>query len=627
MPMTKGKPGKRAPGKDGHKKKGHKAGRTAVREAVKKGALAVGGLDVKRHVLPNLPYLFVSWFFAKTAESFRLADGADAAAKAVDALSGLGGVVSKNPFPSFHPHDLLAGICGAAAVWAAVYVKGKNARKYRHGVEYGSARWGRPEDIRPFIDPEFKNNILLTQTERVMLGRNKLPKYNINKNVLVIGGSGSGKTRYHLKPNLMQMNASYVVTDPKGTVVLECGKMLQRGGYEIKILNTIDFRQSMKYNPFRYIRCENDILKLVSCIMENTKSGDARGGDEFWSKAEALYYQALIAYIWYEAPEEEKNMNTLLEMLNASEVREEDETFQNAVDMMFGRLEQREPGHFAVRQYKKYKMAAGKTAKSILISCGARMAPFDIKEVREMMMEDELELDKLGDRKTALFCIVSDTDMTFNFISAMVYTQMFNTLCDRALENGGALKTHVTCLFDEFANQKIPNFEHLISVIRSREISAHVIVQTQSQLKAVYKEHAETISGNCSCVLFLGGKEQGTLKEISEALGKETIDAVNSSDTRGSQRSYGLNYQKLGKALMTPDELAVMDNGKCILQVQGVRPFFSDKYDITRHPQYRNLSDADPKNAFDVASFLKRRLKVRPEDEFEVWEMDVPPGI
>lgn len=423
---------------------------------------------------------------------------------------------------------------------------------------------------------------------------------------------------------LMQMNASYVVTDPKGTVVLECGKMLQKGGYEIKILNTINFKESMKYNPFRYIRCENDILKLVNCIMENTKGEDSKGGEDFWAKAEALYYQALIAYIWYEAPEDEKNLNTLLEMLNASEVREDDENFKNAVDMMFDRLEKRNPEHFAVRQYKKYKMAAGKTAKSILISCGARMAPFDIKEVRDMMMDDELELDKLGDRKTALFCIVSDTDTTFNFIASMVYTQMFNTLCDKALENGGALKTHVTCLLDEFANQKIPNFEHLISVIRSREISAHVIVQTQSQLKAVYKDHAETIIGNCSCVLFLGGKEQSTLKEISAMLGKETIDTFNTSDTRGSQRSYGLNYQKLGKELMTPDELAVMDGGKCILQVQGVRPFFSDKFDITKHPQYKYLSDSDPKNTFDVAKFVKHRLKVKPEDTYEVCEVEVP---
>lgn len=397
--------------------------------------------------------------------------------------------------------------------------------------------------------------------------------------------------------------------------------MLLKGGYRLKILNTIDFKQSMRYNPFRYIHSENDILKLVNCIMENTKGEDSKGGEDFWSKAEALYYQALIAYIWYEAPEEEKNFTTLLDMLNASEVREEDENFKNAVDFMFERLEKRDPEHFAVRQYKKYKLAAGKTAKSILISCGARLAPFDIKEVREMMEGDELELDLLGDRKTALFCIVSDTDTTFNFIAAMAYTQMFNVLCDKALKNGGHLKHHVTCLFDEFANQKIPNFEHLISVIRSREISAHVIVQTQSQLKAVYKDHAETISGNCSSVLFLGGKEQSTLKEISAMLGKETIDMYNTSVTKGNQESHGQNYQKLGKELMTPDEIAVMDNGKCILQVQGVRPFFSDKFDITKHPQYKYLSDADPKNLFDVGKFLKCRLRVRPEDAFEVYEM------
>ena len=504
-------------------------------------------LDVKKILLPNLPYVFIFWFFNRVAEGCRLAEGADMVTKAMGAVSGLGTLISKNPLPSFHPRDLLFGAAGAVIIRAVVYFKAKNAKKYRHGVEYGSARWGNSDDIKPFINPQFDQNILLTQTERVMVGRNKIPKYNINKNVLVIGGSGSGKTRFHIKPNLMQMNASYIVTDPKGTVVLECGKMLQRGGYEIKILNTIDFKQSMKYNPFRYIYCENDILKLVNCIMENTKGEDSKGGEDFWAKAEALYYQALIAYIWYEAPEEEKNMTTLLEMLNASEVREDDENFKNAVDLMFDALEKRDPQHFAVRQYKKYKMAAGKTAKSILISCGARMAPFDIREVRELMEGDELELEKIGDRKTALFCIVSDTDMTFNFISAMVYTQMFNVLCDKALENGGALKTHVTCLLDEFANQKIPNFQHLISVIRSREISAHIVVQTQSQLKAVYKDHAETIIGNCSCVLFLGGKERSTLKEISETLGKETIDLFNTSDTRGSQRSMGVNYQKLGK--------------------------------------------------------------------------------
>lgn len=583
-------------------------------------------MDVKKILLPNLPYVFIFWFFNRVAECYRLAEGADMVTKAMVAVSGLGTLISKNPLPSFHPRDLLFGAAGAVIIRAVVYFKAKNAKKYRHGVEYGSARWGNSDDIKPFINPQFDQNILLTQTERVMVGRNKIPKYNINKNVLVIGGSGSGKTRFHIKPNLMQMNASYIVTDPKGTVVLECGKMLQRGGYEIKILNTIDFKQSMKYNPFRYIYCENDILKLVNCIMENTKGEDSKGGEDFWAKAEALYYQALIAYIWYEAPEEEKNMTTLLEMLNASEVREDDENFKNAVDLMFDALEKRDPQHFAVRQYKKYKMAAGKTAKSILISCGARMAPFDIREVRELMEGDELELEKIGDRKTALFCIVSDTDMTFNFISAMVYTQMFNVLCDRALQNGGALPIHVTCLLDEFANQKIPNFQHLISVIRSREISAHIVVQTQSQLKAVYKDHAETIIGNCSCVLFLGGKERSTLKEISETLGKETIDLFNTSDTRGSQRSMGVNYQKLGKELMSTDELAVMDGGKCILQVQGVRPFFSDKFDITKHPQYKYLLDSSKKNAFDIAKYLSRRLTVRPDDVFESCELEAPPA-
>ncbi len=584
-------------------------------------------MDLKKYILPSLPYVLIAWFFSKIAEEYRLCTAPDMLTKAMIALSGLGERMTRNPFSSLHLLDLLFGLCGAGCVRLVIYFRSKNAKKYRHGVEYGSARWGTADDIKPFINPKFDQNILLTQTERIMLGRNKNPKYNINKNVLVIGGSGSGKTRFHLKPNLMQMNASYCVTDPKGTVILEVGEMLRRGGYELKILNTINFKESMKYNPFRYLRSENDILKLVNCIMENTKGEDSKGGEDFWSKAEALYYQALIAYIWYEAPEEEKNMTTLLEMLNASEVREEDETFRNAVDMMFERLEKREPDHFAVRQYKKYKMAAGKTAKSILISCGARMAAFDIREVRELMEDDELELEKLGDRKTALFAIVSDTDSTFNFIAAMMYTQLFNTLCDRTLENGGALKTHVTFLLDEFANQKIPNFEHLISVIRSREISAHVIVQTQSQLKAVYKDHAETIIGNCSSVLFLGGKEQSTLKEISSMLGRETIDTFNTSDTRGGQRSYGLNYQKLGKELMTPDELAVMDGGKCILQVQGVRPFFSDKFDITKHPQYKYLSDANPKNTFDVARFLKRRLAVKPEDEYEICELEAPQKI
>ena len=581
-------------------------------------------IDWKKFLLTHFPYLIFFWFSDKAGQCYRLTRGGDFVKRVMVVMSSLGDAIKYNPLPSLHPRDLLIGIIGAALIRLAVYIKAQNAKKFRHGREYGSARWGTPEDIKPFIDPRFDQNILLTQTERIMVGRNKNPKYNINKNVLIIGGSGSGKTRFHIKPNLMQMNASFVITDPKGTILVECGKMLQQGGYEIKVLNTIDFKRSMRYNPFRYIRNENDILKLVTCIMENTKGEDNKGGEDFWVKAEALYYQALIAYIFYEAPEEEKNMTTLLEMLNASEVREEDETYKNAVDLMFDRLKESNPDHFAVRQYLKFKLAAGKTARSILISCGARMAPFDIKEVREMMEDDDLELDKLGDRKTALFCIVSDVDTTFNFIAAMVYTQMFNVLCDKALENGGELKHHVTCLLDEFANQKIPNFQHLISVIRSREISAHIVVQTQSQLKALYKDHAETIIGNCSCVLFLGGKERSTLKEISETLGKETIDLMNTSDTRGSQQSLGINYQKTGKELMSTDELAVMDGGKCILQVQGVRPFFSDKFDITKHPQYKYLSDYDKRNAFDIAQFLSRRLTVKPDDAFETYEYDAP---
>ena len=461
----------------------------------------------KKFLLQNFPYLFCGYFGNKLAYQYHVTEGVDIWSRVMDTVAGVEQAFA-SPFPSLYTMDLFFGVFCGIALKLAVYLKGKNAKKYRHGREYGSARWGTSEDIKHFIDPKFQNNILLTQTERIMMGRNKIPKYNINKNVLVIGGSGSGKTRFHVKPNLMQMNSSYIVTDPKGTVVMECGKMLVENGYKIKILNTIDFKQSMKYNPFQYIRCENDILKLVNCIMENTKGEDTKGGEDFWQKAEALYYQALIAYICYEAPEEEKNMTTLLEMLNASEVREDDENFQNAVDMLFSVLEQKNPHHFALRQYKKYKLAAGKTAKSILISCGARLSCFDMEEVRNLMTTDELELDKLGEQKTALFAIVSDTDMTFNFISAMVYTQMFNTLCDKALEYGGALPIHVTCLLDEFANQKIPNFQHLISVIRSGEISAHIIVQTQSQLKAIYKDHAETIIGNCSCVLFLGGKER-----------------------------------------------------------------------------------------------------------------------
>ena len=510
------------------------------------GGRTLNTQKLKERILPNLPYLFIFWLMDKMGEAYRLSDAVNHFSRIIDAINGLA-KLGENPFPSLHPFDMLVGVVGVIAIWLMVFLKKKDAKKYRKGVEYGSARWGTSEDIKPYIDPDFSKNILLTQTERIMVGRNKQPKYNINKNVLVIGGSGSGKTRFHIKPNLMQMNASFIVTDPKGTVIEECGKMLVEGGYKIRVLNLIDFSQSMKYNPFRYLHSENDILKLVNCIMENTKEEGTSGGEDFWQKAEALYYQALIAYIWYEARPEEKNMNTLLAMLNASEVREEDETFENAVDKLFRELEQKNPEHFAVRQYKKYKLAAGKTAKSILISCGARLAPFDIAEVRSLMSDDELEIDRVGHEKTALFVVVSDTDTTFHFIAAMMYTQMFNVLCEEALRCGGALPVHVTCLLDEFANQKIPNFQHIISVIRSREISAHIVVQTQSQLKAIYKDHAETIVGNCSCVLFLGGKERNTLKEISEMLGKETIDLYNTSVTKGNQESHGQNFQKLGK--------------------------------------------------------------------------------
>ena len=510
------------------------------------GGRTLNTQKLKESILPNLPYLFIFWLMDKIGEAYRLSDAVNRFSRIIDAINGLA-KLGENPFPSLHPFDMLVGVVGVLVIWLIVFLKKKDAKKYRKGVEYGSARWGTSEDIKPYIDPDFSKNILLTQTERIMVGRNKQPKYNINKNVLVIGGSGSGKTRFHIKPNLMQMNASFIVTDPKGTVIEECGKMLVEGGYKIRVLNLIDFSQSMKYNPFRYLHSENDILKLVNCIMENTKGEGTSGGEDFWQKAEALYYQALIAYIWYEARPEEKNMNTLLAMLNASEVREEDETFENAVDKLFRELEQKNPEHFAVRQYKKYKLAAGETAKSILISCGARLAPFDIAEIRSLMSDDELEIDRLGHEKTALFVVVSDTDTTFHFIAAMMYTQMFNVLCEEALRCGGTLPVHVTCLLDEFANQKIPNFQHIISVIRSREISAHIVVQTQSQIKAIYKDHAETIVGNCSCVLFLGGKERSTLKEISEMLGKETIDLYNTSVTKGNQESHGQNFQKLGK--------------------------------------------------------------------------------
>ena len=583
--------------------------------------------EVKKLLILNLPYLLFVYLFDKIGAAVRLAPGTDASEKLLQLGTGFAAAFSSIA-PSFHPADLLIGIAGAVIVRLAVYFKGKNAKKYRKGMEYGSARWGCAEDIKPYADPVFENNVLLTQTERLtMNSRPKQPKYARNKNILVIGGSGSGKTRFFVKPNLMQMHSSYVVTDPKGTVLLECGKLLQqKGGYRIKVLNTINFKKSMKYNPFAYLRSEKDILKLVNTIIANTKGDGEKSGEDFWVKAEKLYYTALIGYIWYEAPDEEKNFTTLLEMINASEAREDDEDFKNPVDLMFERLEEKDPEHFAVKQYKKYKLAAGKTAKSILISCGARLAPFDIRELRELMETDEMELDTLGDRKTALFVIISDTDDTFNFVVSILYTQLFNLLCDKADDvYGGRLPVHVRCLLDEFANiGQIPKFEKLIATIRSREISASIILQSQSQLKAIYKDNADTIVGNCDTTLFLGGKEKTTLKEISEILGKETIDSFNTSETRGRELSHGLNYQKLGKELMTQDEIAVMDGGKCILQLRGVRPFFSDKYDITKHPKYKYLSDADPKNAFDMEKHIKRRPAiVKPDEVFDYYEIDV----
>ena len=582
--------------------------------------------EIKKLLILNLPYLLFVYLFDKVGAAIRLSPGADASQKLLQLGTGFAAAFSSIA-PSFHPADLLIGIAGAVIVRLAVYFKGKNAKKYRKGMEYGSARWGGAEDIKPYVDPVFENNVLLTQTERLtMNSRPKQPKYARNKNILVIGGSGSGKTRFFVKPNLMQMHSSYVVTDPKGTVLIECGKLLQqKGGYKIKVLNTINFKKSMKYNPFAYLRSEKDILKLVNTIIANTKGDGEKSGEDFWVKAEKLYYTALIGYIWYEAPEDEKNFTTLLEMINASEAREDDEDFQNPVDLMFERLEEKDPEHFAVKQYKKYKLAAGKTAKSILISCGARLAPFDIKELRELMETDEMELDTIGDRKTALFVIISDTDDTFNFVVSILYTQLFNLLCDKADdEYGGRLPVHVRCLLDEFANiGQIPKFEKLIATIRSREISASIILQSQSQLKAIYKDNADTIVGNCDTTLFLGGKEKTTLKEISEILGKETIDSFNTSETRGRELSHGLNYQKLGKELMTQDEIAVMDGGKCILQLRGVRPFFSDKFDITKHPKYKYLSDADPKNAFDMEKHLRRRpAVVKPDEVFDYYEID-----
>ena len=581
--------------------------------------------EIKKLLILNLPYLLFVYLFDKAGAAVRLSPGMDASQKILNLGEGFTAAFA-SAAPSFHPADLLIGIAGAVIIRLAVYLKGKNAKKYRKGIEYGSARWGTAEDIKPYIDPVFENNIPLTQTERLtMNSRPKQPKYARNKNILVIGGSGSGKTRFFVKPSLMQMHSSYVVTDPKGTVLIECGKLLQRGGYRIKVLNTINFKKSMRYNPFAYIRSEKDILKLVNTIIANTKGDGEKSGEDFWVKSERLFYCALIGYIHYEAPEEEKNFTTLLEMINASEAREDDPEFQSPVDLMFERLEEKDPEHFAVRQYKKFLLSAGKTRSSILISCGARLAPFDSKELRELMETDEMELDTLGDRKTALFVIISDTDDTFNFVVSILYTQLFNLLCDKADdEYGGRLPVHVRCLLDEFANiGQIPKFEKLIATIRSREISASIILQSQSQLKAIYKDNADTIVGNCDTTLFLGGKEKSTLKEISEILGKETIDSFNTSETRGRELSHGMNYQKLGKELMTQDEIAVMDGGKCILQVRGVRPFFSDKFDITRHPKYKYLSDADPKNAFDMEKHIKRRPAiVKPDEEFDVYEID-----
>lgn len=567
--------------------------------------------DKAKFLKQNIPYLAFFYVGNIFSHHIRAYTGGDVIDKIFQGILELN---TMSFIPSIHPTDILIGIGVAALIKFIVYSKGKNAKKFRQGKEYGSARWGTRKDIEPYMDEKFQNNILLTQTERLtMNGRLKNPKYARNKNVLVIGGSGSGKTRFYVKPNLMQMHSSYCVTDPKGTIVLECGKMLEDNGYEIKILNTINFKKSMKYNPFAYIRSEKDILKLVQTIIANTKGEGEKAGEDFWVKAEKLYYTALIGYIWYEAPREEKNFATLLDMIDASEVREDDETYMNPIDRLFEALEKKEPTHFAVKQYKKYKLAAGKTAKSILISCGARLAPFDIRELRELMSEDELELDTLGDRKTALFVIISDTDDTFNFVVSIMYSQLFNLLCDKADDvYGGRLPVHVRCLLDEFANiGLIPKFEKLIATIRSREISASIILQAQSQLKAIYKDNADTIVGNCDSTLFLGGKEKTTLKELSETLGKETIDLYNTSETRSNQKSFGLNYQKTGKELMSQDEITVMDGGKCIFQLRGVRPFLSDKFDITKHKNYKLLEDYDKKNLFDIESYMKRKGKAK----------------
>ena len=582
-------------------------------------------MNMKKLFLLNLPYLLFVYPFDKLAQAFRLAPGADLSGKLLSIGDGFTAALS-SPWLSFHLTDLLIGIAGAVILRMAVYLKGKNAKKYRHGIEYGSARWGTAADIAPYMDKDFFQNIPMTQTERItMASRPKQPKYARNKNILVIGGSGSGKTRFFCKPSLLQAHSSYVCTDPKGTLLPEIGTFLERKKYRIKCLNLINFRKSMKYNPLAYIRSEKDILKLVNALIMNTKGEGEKSSEDFWVKAERLYYSALIGYIWYEATEEEKNFITLLDLINASEAREDDETYQSPVDLLFSQLEEREPDHFAVKQYRKFKMAAGKTLKSILISCGARLAPFDIKELRDLMEYDELELDTLGDQKTALFVILSDTDSTFNFVAALMYSQLFNLLCDKADDfYGGRLPVHVRLILDEFANiGQIPNFDKLIATIRSREISASIILQSQSQLKTIYKDAADTIVGNCDSTLFLGGKEKSTLKEISELLGKETIDLYNQSENRGSQVSHGLSYQKLGKELMTQDELAVMDGGKCIFMLRGVRPFLSDKYDLTRHPNYRYTADADPKNVFDMERYMKKqRAVVKPTDTFDVYEID-----
>ena len=600
---------------------------------------------LKKALLPNLPYLLFVWLFDKLCQAVRLAPGLNASEKLLCIAQGFTEAFA-SLWLSLHPLDLLLGVAGAALVRLAVYLKAKNAKKYRRGVEYGSARWGRPEDIAPYIDPVPDWNIPLTRTESLtMTSRPKDPKTARNKNILVIGGSGSGKTRFFVKPSLLQMHSSYVVTDPKGQLLRETGKLLAHGGpkrdengkpvrdkrgkvvyepYRIKVLNTINFSKSMKYNPLAYVRSEKDILKLVNVIIANTKGDGEKSSEDFWIKAERLLYCALIGYIWYEAEPEEKNFITLLELINACEAREDDETYKSPVDILFDELAQAQPEHFAVKQYVKFKMAAGKTLKSILVSCGARLSPFDIKELRDIMTEDELELDTMGDRKTALFLIMSDTDTTFNFVIAMLQSQLFNLLCDKADDlYNGRLPVHVRCLLDEFANiGQIPNFDKLIATIRSREISASIILQSQSQLKTIYKDAADTIVGNCDSTLFLGGKEKGTLKEISELLGKETIDSLSQSENRGAQTSHGLSYQKLGKELMTQDEIAVMDGGKCILQLRGVRPFFSDKYDLTKHPRYKYLSDADKKNVFDVERYMKRRPAiVKPDEPFDMYEL------